>query len=279
MFKRFIALFLSLTVLLTSSNVLFANNKSAVNANGKTVYVDGVEYFVSVDEEFNTIVETVGIENQAKLILGKNGNGFITVNNSDIKGYSINNNDKIGEVKVNELNGQNIDAKIKPLGGKNESVHLKNINDLNSATFNEVGVQSVTAGTIIIGGSLLKALLAAGLAITVAGITVYAVESVIDQVRENRQKFYKAYLRRNNVYIAPKPIPRTQAVTRVASGGKDSDVYTYQQFRARSLVESTGYGVSQVENHRRYRLQPGTFFDHYHPIPRNGSHVFFGTPK
>ena len=109
----------------------------------------------------------------------------------------------------------------------------------------------------------------------IAGVTCYAVDAVISDVRKNSKYYYKAYRRLNTVFINPIAIPEAQASNRIRAG---ADTYTYTQSLARKIVVSAGLGVVGPENHWAW-YKIGSYFSHFHTGNRNGAHSFYGLPK
>jgi len=85
----------------------------------------------------------------------------------------------------------------------------------------------------------LTALLYASLAVVIEGLTCYAVDAIVTQVKKN---------------------------------------YTYTSTRARSIVVSTGLGVTHSETSWKW-YRACSYFYHYHTANRNGAHSFYGLPK
>ncbi|MBM7615492.1 hypothetical protein [Alkaliphilus hydrothermalis] len=261
-FNKIIVFILVLTLFTMSSLSSFA--RSPKN-NGETVFVDGIEYNVRVDNKFNTTVETVGLENKAKLVIDKHGKGTI----SGVKGQK---KGEVYEVIVNELSYEGLDVKVKSNGKEIEKFTKKE--DLVKDKY--TGQATIVVGGTVLAGSLVQALLAAGLIFIAAGITWVAVTEIADILQNSSSTgYFQCKFSLGMLFINPDDITRTHAVNRIKGG---YDVYTYSRSDASGIVVSAGKGIIGPENHYAF-WKFGDYYDHYHTGDRNGAHSFYGLPQ
>lgn len=88
--------------------------------NKQIVYVDGVEVEMYVDRNFNVVVQTVGQEENAEMIITKSGDAEISIEN-DGKTTEL-------DVEINALNENNVDVEISKDGKVLDSVN--NVDEL-----------------------------------------------------------------------------------------------------------------------------------------------------
>lgn len=253
-----------LLILTILANLTFSNSQSVYASSTedyKTVFVDGVEYSVVMDGENNIYIKAITEGYDADMALDENLEGEIHINSEE---YNVVINDI-------DYNSEDVDIVI---SDENNNI-VENYDSMDDLTPDDYNGQTaaVVGGTIGI-GSLVTALLYACLAVTIAGVTCYAVDAVIDDVKKNKKYYYKAYRRLNTVFINPVPISAAKATSRIASG---SDTYTYTSQLAKSIVVATGLGVTASEHHWAW-YKIGSFFNHYHTKNRNGAHSFYGVP-
>ncbi|MGL5260639.1 MAG: hypothetical protein ACRC7V_11065 [Lachnospiraceae bacterium] len=133
-----------------------------------------------------------------------------------------------------------------------------------------VVVTGITVGTLI------TAILEAAACIAIAGVIYYGAKAAVKAIEKSSSKqkyYYKAYIYDKNVFIAIKnSISKASAVSRIKSG---LNVYTYTASLAKSAVTATGLGCSSKDISD---LSGKIRFWHYHTVPKNKSHIFFGLP-
>ena len=108
----------------------------------------------------------------------------------------------------------------------------------------------------------------------IAGVTCYAVDAVISDVRKNSKYYYKAYRRLNTVFINQLLYQKLKHLIELGQ----ALIHTYTQSLARKIVVSAGLGVVGPENHWAW-YKIGSYFSHFHTGNRNGAHSFYGLPK
>lgn len=245
----------------------------------KVVYVDGVGYSVSIDENYNITLQSIDSDYNAKMVLDNTLSGDIRIDNgNEVEKYKINicdlgSSDNIG---AEDFEYDDIDIEISDEQG-NVVEEYDNIDDVILDEYE--GQAAIAAGGTIAVGGLVTVLLKLAVAVCIAGVVCYAVDAVIDQVKKNRNYCYKAYRALNSVFINPRAISYKSAVSRIKNG---SDVYTYTKGTAKSIMVSTAQGYYGPENHWAW-YKIGLFFNHYHlnshKKGKNDAHMFYGLPK
>ncbi len=232
--------------------------------NGKTVFVDGIEYYVSIDNEFTITVETVGLKTNAKLIIDKYGNGSIS-------GIKTQNKGEVYSVTINELSSNSLDMKIKSNG--KEIQRFTKPQDLFKDEY--IGQSTIVIGGTVLGAKLVQALIASGLILIATGITWVAVKAVADILEDSSTAYFKCKFSLGTLFINPDDITKSHAINRIKGG---YDVYTFLQANASSIVVAAGKGIIGPENHYAW-WKLGDYYDHYHTADRNGAHSIYGLPQ
>lgn len=246
-------------------NLVFAGNQNVhanCETNTRTVFVEGVEYSVTLDEENNILIKAITPGYDAEMVLDENLEGEIQINNEE---YNI-------DIKEIDYDSDDIDVVVCD-EDNNVVEEYEDTDELIPDDYCGQVAIAAGGGTIAV-GTLVTALLYASLAITIAGVTCYAVDAVISDVKKNSKYYYKAYQRLNTVFINPVPISAATATKRIASG---SNTYTFTSALAKSIVKATGLGVTKSENHWAW-YKIGSYFNHYHTKNRNGAQSFYGVP-
>ena len=245
----------------------------------KIVYVDGVGYSVSIDEDYNITLQSVDSDNEAKMVLDNTLSGDIRIDNGNgVEKYKIDISELASSDNLDDEDFEYDDIDIEITDQQGNIV--EEYDEMDDVILDEYEGQAAIAvgGTIAVGG-LVTALLKLALAVCIAGVVCYAVDAVIDQVKRNRNYCYKAYRALNTVVINPRAISYKSAVSRIKKG---SDVYTYTKGTAKSIMVSTAQGYYGPENHWAW-YKIGSFFNHYHlnshKKGKNAAHMFYGLPK
>ena len=209
----------------------------------RVVYVDGVGYSVSIDENYNITLQSIDSEYEAKMVLDSSLSGDIRIDNGNqVEKYNVDiselaSSDNVGD---EDFEYDDIDIEITDEQGN----LVEEYDDIDDVIPDEYEGQAAIAvgGTIAVGG-LITALLKLALAVCIAGVVCYAVDAVIDQVKKNRNYCYKAYRALNTVVINPRAISYKSAVSRIKNG---SDVYTYTKGTAKSIMVSTAQEIGRA---------------------------------
>lgn len=263
-----LAMVLVLNGLVYSESSVFANNLDSKNI--ETIYIDGIKYNITINEDLNIEVNTSVDGEEFSLEVDKlSGEGNFTSSDYNIVASEY-------EVTVNSVvNEDNLDVTI-----EDDIGNVEEIDSLDDLIDDNYEGQMVISGTLaaLTGKAVLSALVAAlalsAKVIVVLGVTYYAVDRVADKIKNG---FIYPALRRNNaVYIAPLATTKSKAINLVRAG---KDVYTIIRAHAKSIVISTGLGVTPSENHYYTSKNKGIYFSHFHTANRNGAHSFYGLPK
>lgn len=260
-----------LLILAMLFNTIFIN-QPVVYANEQElekIYIDGIEYAISITEDLNVKVNTFIEGEMYSLEINKfDGSGELTSTSED-----INANDYA--IQIQELSESDVDLTISD-NRTNEVQEIDSIDELIDESYVGQAAAAVTFGGIA--GKALLAAIAAALAkaatvVVVGGVTYHAVTKISEKIRKG--SYYPAIISGNNVLIAPNAINRSKAVERLKNR---MSIYTILSSHAKGAVKDTHMGVTQSENHYNSGKK-GVFFSHYHTLQRRGEHAFYGMPK
>jgi hypothetical protein len=254
--KKYISIVMCFVLLFS---LIVANTKSVFSAEGNqtTVYLDGVEYSISIDNEMNTTVKTVGLNENAKLSFDKYGNGSAVLINET--GERIVQSVSIKSLSPDSLNvTTSVDGVVKEI--------YDSISDLGSDTYTGQLQFAVWAGIEL--GSLLWALIFAGATIVLGGITYIVVTEVADELRKENKPHYAAVLKNQDLYVG-QPLSENTAVSRLSSGG---DVWSVSYSYALKVAFIAGGNKPAVgpEKHG-----DEGYYMHFHAYKRMGGHSFY----
>lgn len=247
--------------------------------NKQIVYVDGVEVEMYVDRNFNVVVQTVGQEENAEMIITKSGNAEV----------SVESNGKTTEldVEINALSENNVDVEI-----SQDGIVLDSVNNVDELILDDYDGQFAAAIPIVVLTAEQLALLLLGAflmmygAKIINGVLMIAVETfqtTVQKVKDLMNSYFDAVVVPDDtVYVNPKPISNKTAITRIKIG---RSIYTLYQDNAKSAVKSAGMGVSKAEHHKKVG-KIGIFLWHFHTLNKTPNvkdeslvaHSFYGTP-
>lgn len=130
---------------------------------------------------------------------------------------------------------------------------------------------------VVIGETLLAHLVAAGLAITIAGVTYAAATEVIEKLNKEKHNHYAAKLKSNVLYIGNN-VSLSTAASLLKSG---EDVWSKSGDLAAKVAREAGGGRPAVpsENHWDKGLKKHRYYNHYHIYNRSGGHSFYGAGR
>lgn len=130
---------------------------------------------------------------------------------------------------------------------------------------------------VVIGEALLAHLVAAGLAITIAGVTYVVASEIVDKLKKEKHNHYAAKLKNNVLYIADN-ISLAKATSLLKSGG---DVWSKTSELAAKVAKEAGGGRAPIpsENHWNKGSKKDLFYSHYHIYNRSGGHSFYGSGR
>jgi hypothetical protein len=293
--KKFVSLFLCLTLVFAVAVPRATATIAPSLFSEDIVNVDGVNYSVAMTDDFEIIVAAVGVEGSPIMRLSHDGTARVDFSNANGKQDYITLDFK--ELSIDVLERPLLMPKsrsdIRDFGTMNIDVHIKDSRgrtyeyDSDKVAGNIHSKDARSAGVLVLGGlglfgtamlaDFLWALFAAGIVIVVAGMTCYAIEKVIEQLKnnDNRHRYYSATIpsQYNTVFVSPIPITRTHAINRIRAG---RDTYTFLEDNAYSVVRDVGLGVIGPEIESENSDKIGIFFKHFHTGNRNGAHSFYG---
>ncbi|MEC1625384.1 SAR2788 family putative toxin [Bacillus mojavensis] len=175
------------------------------------------------------------------------------------------------EVDIEEANGNDIVATFRDI----DTDQVYNVNTKEA----QASFAFLAPIAVVVGGALVEHLVAASLAMVIAGVT-YTVYSEVSKKIKKQKKYYHyaATLNKGNgkLYIGP-ALSQTQAVKRLKSG----DVYSLSKSKAYTVAKKAGHGKKPVgpENHRinpkTGKKRKGDYYWHYHAYKRKGGHSFY----
>ena len=239
---------------------------SAEETKATPVYVDGIKYEVSVNDDLNVVVKTVGLEKQSQLVLYADGTALAKIANPNEQTERF-------TVDFEKLDSEHIDATVYQKGKLVENID--GMSDLDETDYSGQ-IPFIFIGAVTLEG-LLVALMNTAITIVRSGIVWYAVHSILEDINQMKNTFFKAYLVKNFLYINPKSISFTNAVNRIKIG---KNIYTFKSQNAYQCVDATGLGIIGPEiNIRKDLLDNNIYYYHYHTSNRNGSHAFYGLPR
>lgn len=280
--KKGMSLFLTVIILL---NATLTSVKANEVETSQKVYVDGVEFSISVNDDMEIVVDGSSGENEAHMLLNSCGEAELDISNEaleeEIEEY---------ELKIDNLEYDDVDVEI-----YQEEELVEEYLDLDDIVEDEYDGQvsiALTGGAVITVGMVLEALLAAALAVVIAGVLYIVITKFYSTVqtasktkREKAKKlYYPAYIWNGKVAIASKAITKSKAISRVKKG---QSVYSFSSSMARSIIKQAGYsyfptGISgEIDKNRK---SGNIYLYHYHKankkghVLHDGFHSFYGSP-
>lgn len=269
-FKNIIILFIAFCLTINNSSFSVLANLSG-DAISESIYMDGIEYTMTIDEDGNTKISAVF-------------DGILTILEVDSEtgeAILLDYKDKHVEevtVQIDELNDDAVDVFISD-DSTGEEIQINSIDDLMDESY--VGQEALTLGAWALTAAvaaLLAALAKIALTIVVVGVTFYALHKTTEKVKNGN--YYRAHVPPANskletIYVNFTSLTKTQAINRIKKG---QSTYTFFKSHAKSIVVGAGYGVTSAENHANTGKKKGVYFSHFHTSNRNGAHSFYGTP-
>ena len=285
-FTKGLAIILSCIMVFNTMNVTaFAEETEPYGS----TYVDGIRYNVTVDSDYNIIIEAETDQSSGCMILDKNLTGVVNIecdNNTEsyeieISSLQLDEADFATEYLTEGIQYSQIEVLIEDEDNE-KLVYCDNIEDIIADEYTgqaaEVVTIKVVEGVITITG-MLTALLQLAIVVVVVGVVCYAVDAIIAKIKEKcKQYYYKAYIAANTVVIDPNPISLNSAVSRIKSG---LNVYTYTRSKAKNVMDATYQPYYGPEHHWKNGKE-GFFFNHYHLLShtmgKNDAHMLYGVP-
>lgn len=257
------------------------NAETMLGENGTTVYVDGVEFNVSINDNFEIEVEGHSDVSDAFLLIDENGYGEVEIQNDE----DIVDSEEY-ELEIEDFTPNNVDIDVCEDGDKVQDI--SSVDEIIEDTY-EGQVSIVAGGAVISLGMVLEALLTAMLAVIIAGVLYIVVTKFYSKVqaasKTKKQKvkkyYYKAAVWKGQVVVSPKGISKSKAISRVK---RNLSVYSFTASMARAIITQAGARCSSPEiDGKRYRGH--IYLWHYHKanakghaLHTGGFHSFYGAP-
>lgn len=247
----------------TTVNAAMESNKIS-----QVVYVDGVKFLYTIENDGTTVVESMDDENYGKLELSNKGEADVEVMSEDGDLETFN-------VEIEDLTEDNVDIVVQD--DKDKLIEeYDDIDEILEDSYD--GQTAVATVTVISFTTLLKVLVIVSATVVIGGITYHAATKAYEAIRQSRQSqkyYYRASLSNGSVYIAyTSKLTQKQAAARIKRG---QNIYTYTGSQARAAVLASGKRVSKAEIDKN-RKKGKIYFYHYHTSPKNGSHAWYGKP-
>ncbi|MDD6071449.1 MAG: hypothetical protein PUC12_11670 [Clostridiales bacterium] len=257
------------------------NAETILGENEKTVYIDGVEFNVSINDDFQIEVEGHTDISDAFLLVDENGFGELEIRNDedvvDSEEY---------ELEMDEFTSDDVDIAVYEEGDKVEDI--SSVDEIIEDTY--VGQVAISAGGVVISlGMVLEALLEALLAVVIAGVLYIVVTEFYSKVeaasatkrKKVKKYYYKAAVWNGQVVVSPKGISKSKAIGRVKS---NLSVYSFSSVMASAVIAQAGFLCSLPEiDAKRYKGH--VYLWHYHKantrghvLHTGGFHSFYGAP-
>lgn len=268
--KKLLCMLLSTSVLMMSLPLgIFALEENLSNC--ENVFIDGVEFSVCLDKNFNTVMSTIGLEEESQMVIDKSGNGTLSIEEDG--------NLETSFVEINNLSQEKVDVTIQD--GIGEDIVLDDFEDIQKdeysgqfATFVIGGIALTTTQWAVI---FILAYLATN-KIIIDGLEHVGLDALLatqEGVEKLKNNYYPAAIKNSIVLIAPFAIKEKKAIERIKI---KKDVYTLHKGNAENLALLVGKYAIDDGNHKG-KNKFGIYFNHYHASSyREGAHIFYGYP-
>lgn len=261
-----------------SANV---NAETMLTATETTVYVDGVEFKVSINDDLEIEVEGCTDNCEALLVIDKDGNGEVNIEDKEAVSEEY-------DLDINELSKYDADVDVYEDGKKIDEI--TSVDEIVEDKYEGQTAIAISAGGVVISiGMLLEAMLNALLAVVIAGVLYIVVTKLYSKVeaatktkKEKAKKYYyKAAVWKGQVVVSPVGITKSKAVSRVKN---NLSIYSFTSTMARAAITQAGYccSVSEIDK-KRYKGH--IYLRHYHKANKMGKvlhtggfHSFYGAP-
>lgn len=233
------------------------------------IFIDGVEYNVSVDFDGNVCVEGEMDDTSSSMQIDSNGNGTVVLDSEDetLEEY---------KVEIEELNKDDVEVEILD---ENDKI-LEEYNDYEELVEDTYEPQVLVEVTIFAEIVYLILCLIATTAIMYIGNVCYIMakefcKSIAKASAKQKQRslnsYYPAYIKSYVTYISTKDISLKEAAARLLT---IQNIYTYYSANAKKAVLQTGYSPKGPEIHTDSEKVKGKYvFYHYHPGHTNSKNV------
>ncbi|QHQ81831.1 SAR2788 family putative toxin [Bacillus subtilis] len=224
--------------------------------------LDGSDSESLIDEDLDeSSSETVTAE-----VDKEDATAIVTSVEKDEDGKDI---EKKYEVDIEEADGDDIVATFKDLD-------TNQVYDVNTKEA-QASFAFLVPIAVVVGGALVEHLVAASLAIVIAGVTYTVATKVRSKLKKKKKYYYyAATLNKNktNMYIGP-ALSKKQAVSRLRKG----DVWSVSKSKAKNVAQTAGGGRKpvgpEIHNKKDGKIKKGTYYYHYHTYNRKGGHSFY----
>lgn len=247
----------------------------------KTVYVDGVKFNVSINDNYEIEVAGHTDTSDAFLLVNQNGIGNLSIDNDSLIAESAD-----YKLDIENLSMTDADVDIYENGIKTDEI--SSVEEIFEDNYD--GQVSIVAGGVTITvGMVLEAMVAALLAVVISEVLFIVVTKFYSKVqeaaKEKREKvkkyYFKAAIWNGQVVVAPKAISKSKAVARVKA---NQSIYSFTASMAKSIINQAGYRYSPAEiDGKRYKGH--VYLWHYHKANKKGHaihdggfHSFYGAP-
>ncbi|MCD8125245.1 MAG: hypothetical protein LUE23_09505 [Lachnospiraceae bacterium] len=283
MMKKFLSILLIMTILCSICFEQIEIDAASDDDRIETVYIDGIQFDVFINDEFEIEVEGHTDSSDAYLTIDKNGVGEVEIENdeeiADSEQYDL---------EIEELSLEDADIEIYEDGDIVEEITT--IDEIIEDDYNgQASVVINAGGAVITTGLLLEAAVTAGVAVVIGGVvyivgtTFYEKVNTASKTKSEKAKkyYYKAHIYKGQVLISPNGISKSKAIARVQ---KNLCVYSFTSSMAKQIVVQAGYRCSSAEiDAKRYKGH--IYFYHFHkasskgnPLHTGGFHSFYGAP-
>lgn len=242
-----------------------------------------MEFNITLNDDFEIEVEGHTEVSDAFMLIDQNGNGEVEIENDE-----RNVDSEEYELEIEDLSRNDVDIEVYEDGDKIEEI--SSVNEIIEDTYNGQAAIAICAGGVVISlGMILEALLAAMLAVVIAGVLYIVINKFYSQVQAStktkkekvKKYYYSAAIWKGQVVVSPKAISKSKAIARVK---KNLSVYSFSAKMAKAVIKQAGCYCSKPEIDKR-RLKGHLYLYHYHkanakghPIHTGGFHSFYGTP-
>lgn len=250
---------------LLSISLLFSQFNTTVKADSfadEYFYFEGKKFLVEINEEYEIVFSDV--KSTDKIIFDPEGEEIDVILD--------------GQKSVVVLDDE---YEVSGLLEVTDSLGNTDVVDINEATQLGYNGQAIS-GSLVIGAGIISAaalgyLILIGTAVLIAGAVYYAIDKVITNIRNHDfTAYFPATVYKGKVWIIPKPITRTTAVSVLRRKG--ASTYTFMQSNARSIAVSAAPNGGLIHEIDANRKKGNVYFYHFHPTRALGSHSFYGTP-
>jgi len=245
------------------------------------VYVDGVEFVFTLNEEFELEMNAETDMSTAYMIVGADGNAEVVISPK----LAI--TDKKYLIDIEEMDSENLDATV-----YQEDVVVADYECMEDLMTDEYEGQAsfvIGSGVVIAFDLILRALIQLGLLVIIAGIVYIVATTFIQKVkalsaekrRQAQSMYYPAIARGDVVLILPKGMTVASAAKRLRAR---ESVYSFTASMARAAITKASFEYYPANNKgeiNSIKRSGYMYFYHYHKAVNgnamhDNSHSFYG---